>query len=62
MLTSIISQCEKLTEEDIDLITIGHSRYFEREIQSLIPELPTFTQRELTIVMKVINGLIESVK
>lgn len=58
IITTIISLCEKLTEEEKISITNAFSRHFGRRIQSLIPELSTFNQDELAVIRKVINGLI----
>jgi len=58
IITTIISQCEKLSEDEIKMVTEGLSSGFERSIQNLIPELTTFNQDELLVISKVINGLI----
>ncbi|QNK57840.1 hypothetical protein [Paenibacillus sp. PAMC21692] len=59
-IASIILMCEKLTEEEQQLIADGLSRHFGRTVQSLIPALPTFNSEELNITKFVINGLILS--
>ncbi|OAB35652.1 hypothetical protein PMSD_12950 [Paenibacillus macquariensis subsp. defensor] len=58
MITTIISQCEKLSEDEMKMVTEGLSRGFERRIQNLIPELTTFNQDELVVTSNVISGLI----
>lgn len=58
IITTIISLCEKLTDEEKISITNALSRHFGRRIQSLIPELSTFNQDELAIIRNAINGLI----
>jgi len=58
ILTTIISLCERRTEEENISITNGLARHFGREIRSLIPELSTFNQDELIVIRDVVNGLI----
>ncbi|MDF2653334.1 MAG: hypothetical protein K0Q73_9139 [Paenibacillus sp.] len=58
MITTITSQCEKLSENEIKLVTDALSKHFERRIQSLILELTTFNQDELVVIRNTINGLI----
>ncbi|OUS76989.1 hypothetical protein B1748_10475 [Paenibacillus sp. MY03] len=54
----IISQCEKLSEDEMNMVTDGLSRGFDRRIQNLILELTTFSHDELVITSNVISGLI----
>jgi len=58
ILTTIISQCEELSEDEMKMVTEGLSAGFERPIQNLIPELTTFNQDELLVISKVLSGLI----
>jgi len=57
-ITTIISQCEKLSDEEIKMVTDALSKGFERQIQNLIPELVTFNQDELVVISNVLTGLI----
>ncbi|XEC96406.1 hypothetical protein AB6A23_07640 [Paenibacillus tarimensis] len=58
LIITITSQCEKLSENEMKMVTDGLSRGFERQIQNLIPELTTFNQDELVVISNVISGLI----
>ncbi|MCM3625768.1 hypothetical protein M3194_00140 [Paenibacillus glycanilyticus] len=58
MINTIINLCEKLTEKEMKMVSDALSKVFERRIQSLIPELQTFTQDELVVTSNVISGLI----
>lgn len=58
MITAITAQCEKLSEKEMEMITVALSKGFERRIQNLIPELTTFNSDELVVISNVISGVI----
>ncbi|PWW00896.1 hypothetical protein DFQ01_11141 [Paenibacillus cellulosilyticus] len=58
MIQTITAQCEKLSEDEMKSVADALSSYFEKPIQSLIPELITFNRDELVVINKIVAGVI----
>ncbi|MFD0587200.1 hypothetical protein ACFQZE_04205 [Paenibacillus sp. GCM10027627] len=58
IIITITSNWEKLSEEEMNMVTTVLEMKFKRRIHHLIIELPTFNQDEVIVISNVLKGLL----